>query len=43
MPTYTWMVNNFLLNDNLVREEIRKNIKDFLECNENEGTIWPNL
>ena len=33
---------NYLLNDNLVREEIEKEIKDFLECNENEGTTYPN-
>ena len=32
-------------NDTLVKEEIRKEIKDFLEFNENKGTIlWdPNL
>jgi hypothetical protein len=33
--TYTWKLNNALLNDNLVKEEIRKEIKDFLELNEN--------
>jgi hypothetical protein len=27
----------------LVKEEIRKKIKYFLEFNENEGTIYPNL
>jgi hypothetical protein len=31
--TYSWKLNNFLLNDNLVREEVKKEIKDFLEFN----------
>jgi hypothetical protein len=34
-PTYTWKLNNSLLNDNMVREEIKKEIKDLLEFNEN--------
>ena len=32
--TYTWKLNNTLLNDNLVKEEITKEIKGFLEFNE---------
>ena len=28
-PTYTWKLNNTLLTDNLVKEEIKKDIKDF--------------
>jgi hypothetical protein len=32
-PTYKWEMNNTLLNDNLVKEEIKKEIKDFLELN----------
>jgi hypothetical protein len=30
-PKLTWKLNNNLLNDNLVKEEIKKEIKDFLE------------
>jgi hypothetical protein len=28
-PTYMWKLSNYLLNDNLVREEIRKKLKTF--------------
>jgi hypothetical protein len=35
--TYTWKRNNALLNDNLVKEEIKKKIKGFLEFNENNN------
>ena len=37
-PTYTSKLNNTLLNDTLIKKEIRKEIKTFLEFNENEGT-----
>jgi len=40
--TYTWKLNNALLNGYLVKEEIKKEIKDSLEFNENDGTTYPN-
>ena len=42
-PKYTWKVNNALLNDNLIKVEIKNGIKEFLEFKENEGTTYQNL
>ena len=36
-------MNNALINDSLVKEEIMKEMKDFLEFNENEDTSYQNL
>jgi hypothetical protein len=41
--TYTWKLNNTQLNDNLVKDEIQKKIKGFLEFSENEETLYQNL
>ena len=38
----TWKLKNGLLNDNLVKEEIKKEIKGLLGFNENEDTAYQN-
>jgi hypothetical protein len=42
-PTFTWKLNSTLFNDFLIKDEIKKGIKDFLEFNENAETTYPNL
>jgi len=42
-PICTSKLNNTVLKDNLVKGQIKKEIKDFLEFNENLGTTYSNL
>ena len=37
-PIFTWK-----LNDTVIKEEIKKDIKGILKFNENEATTYPNL
>ena len=41
--TNTWRLNNRLLNNQQVTEEIKREIKKFLETNDNENTATHNL
>jgi hypothetical protein len=38
-----WKLNNSLLNEQWVMDEIKEEIKSFLEVNENENTTYQNL
>ena len=39
----TWRLNNMLLKNQWVNEEIKKEIKKYLETNDNEDTTTQNL
>ena len=41
--TNTWRLNNMFLNSQEVTEEIKREIKKFLETNNNESTTTQNL
>ena len=41
--TNTWRLNNTFLNNQQVTEEIKREIRKFLETNDNENTITQNL
>ena len=41
--TNTWRLNNMFLNNQQVTEEIKREIKKFLETNNNENTTTQNL
>ena len=41
--TNTWRVNNTLLNNQEITEEIKEEIKKYLETNDNENTTTKNL
>ena len=41
--TYTWKLKSALLKHCLVKEEMKKEIKDFSEFNENENISYQNL
>ena len=41
--TNTWKLNNMLLNNQWVTEEIKEEIKKYLQTNENESTMIQNL
>ena len=41
--TNTWKLNNTLLNNQQITEEIKEEVKNYLETNDNENTTTQNL
>ena len=41
--TNTWRLNNLIINNRQVTEEIKREMKKFLETNDNENTTTENL
>ena len=41
--TNTWRLNNMLLKNNWVREEIKREIKKYIEANDNDSTTYQNF
>ena len=41
--TNTWRLNNMLLKNNWVREEIKREIKRYIEMNDNDSTTYQNF
>ena len=41
--TKTWRLNNILLNNQEITEEIKDEIKKYIETNDNENTMTQNL
>ena len=41
--TNTWKLSNMLLNNQEITEEVKKEIKKYLETNDNENTSTQNL
>ena len=41
--TNTWRLNNMLLNNQQITEEIKEEIKKYLQTNDNENTMTQNL
>ena len=39
----SWKLNNILLNNQWAKEKIKKQIKEYIETNENENSTYQNL